>query len=183
MIQIRRCLIIRQVICSPIVTKISLGLFGSNATSNIFYLLMKFFRFSKEDYRKLIRDKQDVIIEELVRQNTNLNGECGTPAILSKNRWDSTKEVYLWAIRNRFCGILRKAKVGCWWFDYATKSGANLPANVQSWINFYFSSSKIRKWYEWREFYWCGNRKIWRIKNCIKLCFPWWLEVVSGFCW
>jgi hypothetical protein len=67
--------------------------------------------FSKEDYYKLIREKQDVIMGGISAANTNLNGECGTIGYFCKKKsLIPRKDVYLLSNSHVFAD-LRKAKV------------------------------------------------------------------------
>lgn len=65
--------------------------------------------FTKEDYRKLIRGKQDVILGGISGANTNLNGECGTIGYFCRKKsLFPRKEIYLLSNSHVFAD-LRKA--------------------------------------------------------------------------
>jgi hypothetical protein len=67
--------------------------------------------FTAEEYRKLIREKQDVIMGGISGANTNLNGECGTIGYFCRKRsFLPRKDIYLLSNSHVFAD-LRKAVV------------------------------------------------------------------------
>ncbi len=70
-----------------------------------------FTEFSSEDYRKLIRDKQDVIMGGISAANTNLNGECGTIGYFCRKKSIiPRKDIYLLSNSHVFAD-LRKSQI------------------------------------------------------------------------
>lgn len=67
--------------------------------------------FNAEEYRKLIREKQDVIMGGISGANTNLNGECGTIGYFCRKKsLIPRKEIYLLSNSHVFAD-LRKLRV------------------------------------------------------------------------